>query len=70
MTMLLRELGMIRVAAVSPALKVADIEFNLAAIEEATINAANQGVQLIVFPELALTGYTCGDLFYQQSLLE
>ncbi len=70
MTMLLRELGMIRVAAVSPSLKVADIEFNLAAIEEATINAANQGVQLIVFPELALTGYTCGDLFYQQSLLE
>ena len=70
MTMLLRELGMIRVAAVSPALKVADVAFNLAAIEEATLQAADQGVQLIVFPELALTGYSCGDLFYQQSLLE
>ncbi len=68
--MLLRELGMIRVAAVSPALKVADVAFNLAAIEEATLQAADQGVQLIVFPELALTGYSCGDLFYQQSLLE
>ena len=70
MTMLLRELGMIRVAAVSPALKVADIAFNLAAIEEATLQAADQGVQLLVFPELAMTGYSCGDLFYQQSLLE
>ncbi len=68
--MLLRELGMIRVAAVSPTLKVADVAFNLAAIEEATLQAADQGVQLIVFPELALTGYSCGDLFYQQSLLE
>ena len=70
MTMLLRELGMIRVAAVSPALKVADVVFNLTAIEEATLQAADQGVQLLVFPELAMTGYSCGDLFYQQSLLE
>ena len=70
MTMLLRELGLIRVAAVSPALKVADVAFNLSAIEEATLQAADQGVQLVVFPELAMTGYSCGDLFYQQSLLE
>jgi NAD+ synthase (glutamine-hydrolysing) len=69
-TMLLRELGLIRVAAVSPALKVADVAFNLSAIEEATLQAADQGVQLVVFPELAMTGYSCGDLFYQQSLLE
>ena len=68
--MLLRELGMIRVAAVSPELKVADVAFNLAAMEAATMQAADQGVQLIVFPELALTGYTCGDLFYQQRLLD
>jgi len=68
--MLLRELGMIRVAAVSPELRVADVAFNLAAIEAATLEAADQGVQLVVFPELALTGYSCGDLFYQQSLLE
>jgi NAD+ synthase (glutamine-hydrolysing) len=68
--MLLRELGMIRVAAVSPALKVADVAYNLSAIEEATLQAADQGVQLVVFPELAMTGYSCGDLFYQQSLLE
>ncbi len=68
--MLLRELGLIRVAAVSPELRVADVAFNLAAIEAATMQAADQGAQLIVFPELALTGYSCGDLFYQQSLLE
>jgi len=68
--MILRELGMIRVAAVSPQLKVADVAFNLAAIEAATLAAADQGVHLIVFPELAMTGYSCGDLFYQQSLLE
>jgi NAD+ synthase (glutamine-hydrolysing) len=61
---------MIRVAAVSPALKVADVAFNLEAIEEATLQAADQGAHLVVFPELALTGYSCGDLFYQQSLLE
>ena len=68
--MLLRELGMIRVAAVSPELRVADVAFNLAAIEAATMQAADQGAQLIVFPELALTGYSCGDLFYQQGLLD
>jgi NAD+ synthase (glutamine-hydrolysing) len=68
--MLLRELGMFRVAAVSPELKVADVAFNLAAIEAATLQAADQEAHLIVFPELALTGYSCGDLFYQQSLLE
>jgi NAD+ synthase (glutamine-hydrolysing) len=61
---------MIRVAAVSPALRVADVAFNLAAIEAATLHASDQGAQLVVFPELALTGYSCGDLFYQQSLLE
>jgi NAD+ synthase (glutamine-hydrolysing) len=69
-SILLREMGMIRVAAVSPALKVADVAFNLAAIEEATLQAADQGAQLLVFPELSLTGYSCGDLFYQESLLE
>jgi NAD+ synthase (glutamine-hydrolysing) len=68
--MLLRELGMFRVAAVSPELKVADVTFNLTAIETATLQAADQGAHLIVFPELSLTGYSCGDLFYQQSLLE
>ena len=70
MSMLLREMGMIRVAAVSPSLQVADVAFNLAAIEEATLQAADQGAQLVVFPELSMTGYSCGDLFYQQSLLE
>jgi NAD+ synthase (glutamine-hydrolysing) len=68
--MLLRELGMLRVAAVSPALRVADVAFNLAAMETATLDAGERGAHLVAFPELALTGYSCGDLFYQQSLLE
>ena len=70
MSILLRDMGMIRVAAVSPELKVADVAFNLAAIEAATLEAVERGAQLVVFPELALTGYSCGDLFYQQALLD
>ena len=70
MSVSLQEMGMLRVAAVSPALKVADVPFNLTSIEEAVLDVVNQGGQVAVFPELALSGYTCGDLFYQQSLLE
>jgi NAD+ synthase (glutamine-hydrolysing) len=60
---------MLRVAAVTPELKVADIAFNLTAIEAAAAAAAAAGCRLAVFPELAVTGYSCGDLFGQQLLL-
>jgi NAD+ synthase (glutamine-hydrolysing) len=60
---------MLRVAAVTPELKVADVAFNVAAIEAAAAQAAKQGARLAVFPELAVTGYSCGDLFGQQLLL-
>jgi NAD+ synthase (glutamine-hydrolysing) len=60
----------LRVAAVTPELKVADVAFNVAAIESAAGAAAAQGVRLAVFPELAVTGYSCGDLFGQRLLLE
>ncbi len=63
-------LGLVRVAAVSPALRVADVAFNVAAICDGLREARTQGCALALFPELSLTGYTCGDLFRQSLLLE
>lgn len=65
----LRDFGLLRVAAVTPELKVGDIDHNLAAICAAAEQAAGQTVQVAIFPELALTGYSCADLFYQELLL-
>lgn len=60
--------GFLKVAAVSPALRVADCLFNTEQIAEVMKQSAAQGVQLLVLPELGLTGYTCSDLFLQQTL--
>ncbi len=60
----------LKVAAVSPALKVADPAFNAQKIIEAIAAQAEKGTELVVFPELSLSGYTCGDLFLQQTLLD
>ena len=60
--------GFVRVAAASPKLKVADCTYNIAQIKELIDEAVKQNVQLIAFPELAITGYTCGDLFFQTVL--
>jgi NAD+ synthase (glutamine-hydrolysing) len=60
--------GFLRVAACAPELRVADVEFNAAEIAGQVREASQRGVQLAVFPELCLTAYTCGDLFYQRSL--
>jgi len=68
--MQLSSFGMVRVAVVSPELRVADVEFNTERITSALREAANQGARVVVFPELCLSGYTCGDLFYQQLLLD
>lgn len=62
--------GFIKVAATVPHVKVADCEFNAAEIKEEIILADGNGVQVILFPELSLTGYTCADLFAQQLLIE
>ena len=59
-----------RVATVSPELRVADVAFNTRKTIEAMAAAAAQGVQLAVFPELGLTAYTCADLFSQTLLLD
>jgi NAD+ synthase (glutamine-hydrolysing) len=63
-------LGFIRAGAAVPALRVADVDFNVTAICAAMKKAAIQGVQALAFPEMALTGYTIGDLVQQQVLLE
>ncbi len=60
--------GFIKTEAVSPDLRVADCRYNTEKIIEAMTAAAARGSQLVVFPELAVTGYTCGDLFLQTSL--
>lgn len=62
--------GYVKVAAAVPRLKVADCKFNADEIEKEIIIAEGKGVQIIVFPELSITGYTCGDLFAQQLLLD
>lgn len=62
--------GFIKVAAVSPELRVADCGFNSVKICEAILAAAEQGVKLLTFPELCVTGYTCADLFLQKSLAD
>ncbi len=63
------ELGFVRVASCSPAVRVADVTANVAALEKAAKAISEQGAQFCVFPELCLTGYTCGDLFLQPQLL-
>jgi NAD+ synthase (glutamine-hydrolysing) len=63
-------LGFVRVAVISPELRVADVDFNTQAIIRALQQAAGQGCRLVVFPELCITGYSCADLFYQSILLE
>ncbi len=62
--------GFIKVAAVTPKIKVADPVYNRAVICERLEEAYAHGAKVIVFPELCLTGYTCGDLFLQQLLLQ
>ena len=61
--------GFIKVAAVTPKIKVADPHYNAKEIGKGIEEAVRRGAKLIVFPELCLTGYTCGDLFLQEILL-
>ncbi len=61
--------GFVKVAAAVPRVKVADCEWNAERIGRLIGMAEEQGVEIVVFPEMSLTGYTCGDLFQQQTLL-
>ena len=65
-----KEFGYVRVSAVVPELKVANPVFNTEVILKEMDILESKGVQIALFPELCLTGYTCGDLFLQDLLLE
>ena len=62
--------GLIKVAAAIPGVRVADVEYNVQQIESQIAQAEGKGAEVIVFPELSLTGYSCQDLFRQQLLLD
>ena len=62
--------GFIKTAAVTPKVQVADPEGNAREIIRLAKEAAGNGAKIIAFPELCITGYTCGDLFLQELLLE
>lgn len=62
--------GFIKVATAIPSVKVADCSYNVQQIESLIAMAEGKGVEVIVFPELCITGYTCQDLFKQTLLLE
>lgn len=61
--------GFIKVAAVTPDIRVADVDYNKGQIIKQMDEAAEAGAKIIVFPELCITGYTCSDLFLQDILL-
>lgn len=62
--------GFLKVAAITPDIRVADPYYNAERICEGIDEAEEMGAKIMVFPELCLTGYTCQDLFEQESLLE
>ena len=66
----MRDYGYLRIMACSPRVRVADVRFNCETITEAIEAADAARAALVVFPELSLTGYTCGDLFGQNLLID
>ena len=62
--------GFVKVAAATPDIRVADVAYNVEQIKKQMDEADEQGAKVVVFPELCLTGYTCGDLFGQEILLK
>ena len=62
--------GFVKVAAVTPKIRVADTIYNKEKIMEKIEEAERQRAVVVVFPELCITGYSCGDLFFQDTLLE
>lgn len=58
----------LRIGVVSPELRIANVDFNVYTILEECKKIEKEKAEIVVFPELSLTGYTCGDLFYQKEL--
>lgn len=65
----MNEYGYMKVAAAVPEVRIADCRFNAERIVTMMEKASDRGVEVVVFPELSVTGYTCGDLFGQSALL-
>jgi NAD+ synthase (glutamine-hydrolysing) len=61
--------GFVKTCMISPSLKVCDVEYNVGEIISKIDFAFNSGAEIIVFPELSITGSTCGDLFFSDTLL-
>ena len=61
--------GFLKTAAAIPSVRVADCAYNGERIAALVAEAAGRGVEVVLFPELSVTGYTCGDLFLQPALL-
>lgn len=62
--------GFIKIACATPDIKVADCDYNTDRIIELINQSYSKGVKVVCFPELSITGYTCGDLFLQSSLID
>jgi NAD+ synthase (glutamine-hydrolysing) len=69
MTEQISKYGYVRLAVISPEMRIADVDFNTKKILEAISNCEKESCQIILFPELNITGYSCGDLFFQSKLL-
>lgn len=65
-----KEHGFVRVGAIIPKLKVANISFNTNEIVKEIKKASELGISIVTTPELSITGYTCADLFHQDILIE
>ena len=61
-----RDLGLVKIACISPEVHVGDCVYNCNQIYEQAVKAQENGVKIALFPELCITGYTCGDLFLQE----
>ena len=66
----INELGFIRIGASAPKVKVADCDYNVSEIKNVIEQAIQNEVQILCFPELCITSYSCGDLFFQKELLD
>ena len=64
----INDYGFLRVAAASPRLRVADCDYNIREIKSVIERASQEKVQIVCFPELSITAYSCGDLFFQEAL--
>ena len=67
-TIMSTNFGYVRVAAAVPHMRVADCRYNANEIKKQVAEAVQEGVEVICFPELSITGYTCADLFFTQQL--